>query len=352
MSTRRRGASPRRARAACAPTGPASRSRRLAVAGRPAAGHDDARDGCADRLHAGGRRGAAGDDGGRPAAAARPCVHARRAPRGHAVGPAGGGRAAGERLQADLPPSVAGLVDHGVIAADTPELAADELAGDGYTAGLRLRAQPNIEQRIRFVEGRAPVGDRGDHRDRRLGRDAVEPQDAVAGSAVVRRRWAMRSGSTRSAATRCSSGSSGSSSRSILRATTGRMTRCSMTSDRRGGMAGTTVEVHAHGPHRDAPGGRRSPSVSAARSATPGASSSTGSSCRRRKPGRPSPTISRRWRVAVPFAGSTEGSEVPSLSTGLLSILERYFRRAGRDAGGHDPGAHRSSVRPRSGPWA
>ncbi|MFI5291848.1 MAG: hypothetical protein ACHQ02_03185, partial [Candidatus Limnocylindrales bacterium] len=65
-------------------------------------------------------------------------------------------RAAGERLQADLPPSLAGLVDHGVTAADTPELSAHELAGDGYTAGLRFRAQPSIEERIRFVEGRAP----------------------------------------------------------------------------------------------------------------------------------------------------------------------------------------------------
>ncbi len=38
-------------------------------------------------------------------------------------------RAAGERLQADLPPSVAGLVDHGVTTADTPELCGADRAG-------------------------------------------------------------------------------------------------------------------------------------------------------------------------------------------------------------------------------
>ncbi|HEY8167919.1 MAG TPA: ABC transporter permease [Candidatus Limnocylindrales bacterium] len=69
--------------------------------------------------------------------------------------------AAGEELREALPPSVAALVDHGVVAADTVALEASEKAGDGFRAWLRLRAQPNIEQRIRYVSGRAPAAVEG-----------------------------------------------------------------------------------------------------------------------------------------------------------------------------------------------
>ena len=65
--------------------------------------------------------------------------------------------AAGEELRQALPPSVAALVDHGVVAADTVALEASEKQAENFTARLRLRAQPNVEQRLRYVSGRAPV---------------------------------------------------------------------------------------------------------------------------------------------------------------------------------------------------
>ena len=47
-------------------------------------------------------------------------------------------------------------------------------------------------------------------------------------------------------------------------------------------------------------------------------------------------------RVKYPFRGSTEGSDVPSVSTGLLTILERYVAERSTAQAAIDPRAHRA----------
>jgi putative ABC transport system permease protein len=233
-------------------------------------------------------------------------------------------RAAGQRLRAALPPSVAGLIDHGVIAADTPELSARELAGDGYTASLGFRAQPNIEERIRFIEGRAPA--------------ATLPVTEIAVSAETL-------SSLRSGQVGWINGSPltvGDQLRlfpergdSMLIRIVGVFEALDPTNDEWADAAllsprvivegdGDRVDVHA--------------TALIATDQVPEVAERFGGAFRyawrfildwRRADAETRATIARdlaALRVAYPFRGSTEGSEKPSLSTGLLAILERYLR--------------------------
>lgn len=222
-------------------------------------------------------------------------------------------RAAGERLQAELPPSVAGLVDHGVIAADTPELSAGELAGDGYSALLRLRAQPNIEDRIRFIEGRMPV--------------ATGAVTEVALSAESLAKLRSNVGDTPTLYPE-----RGDALPILI---VGVFEPLDPASDDWADGAlvsprvivkgdGDQVEVHATA--LIATGQLAAVAerfASAFRYAWRFILDWHGADAETRA------TIANdlaALRVAYPFRGTTEGSEVPSLSTGLLSILERYFR--------------------------
>ena len=85
--------------------------------------------------------------------------------------PMAAARGVGDRVQATLPESLARNVAGRVDVADTTDMGAIELGGDGFTAFLRLRAQPGVEDAIRFVRGRAPVAGVAAIRDRGLDRD-------------------------------------------------------------------------------------------------------------------------------------------------------------------------------------
>ncbi len=233
-------------------------------------------------------------------------------------------RAAGERLQAELPPSVAGLIDHGVVAADTPELSANELAGDGYTASLGFRAQPNIEERIRFIEGRAPA--------------MTSPVTEIAVSAETLS--SLKSGQA---------GWMGGSplavgdqlrlfperGDSMLARIVGVFEPIDPTNDEWADRAllEPRIIVEGDGDRVDVHG-----TALIATDQVPAVAERFGGAFRyawrfildwRGADAETRATIATdlaALRVAYPFRGSTEGSEVPSLSTGLLAILERYFR--------------------------
>ncbi|MET1232993.1 MAG: ABC transporter permease [Candidatus Limnocylindrales bacterium] len=233
-------------------------------------------------------------------------------------------RAAGERLQADLPPSVAGLIDHGVVAADTPELSANELAGDGYTASLGFRAQPNIEERIRFTEGRAPA--------------LTKPVTEIAVSAETL-------SSLKTGQVGWVNGSPlavGDQLRlfpergdSMLARIVGVFEPIDPTNDEWADRAllEPRIIVEGDGDRVDVHG-----TALIATDQVPAVAERFGGAFRyawrfildwRGADAETRATIAAdlaALRVAYPFRGSTEGSEVPSLSTGLLVILERYFR--------------------------
>jgi putative ABC transport system permease protein len=231
-------------------------------------------------------------------------------------------RAAGERIQAELPPSVAGLVDHGIVAADTPELSADELGGDGYTAGLRLRAQPDIEERIRIVEGRMPVGT-GEVTEIAVSTTTLD--SIRSGGWFTGRRLAVGDEIRLSPEL----------GDSMLVRIVGAFEPLDPTSDDWADRAllepriivkrgGDEVEVHS--------------TALIATDQVPEVAKGFGSAFRyawrfildwKGADAETRATIANdlaALRVAYPFRGDTEGSEVPSLATGLLAILERYFR--------------------------
>ncbi len=208
------------------------------------------------------------------------------------------------------------------IAADTPELSADELAGDGYTAGLRLRAQPNIEDRIRMVQGRMPVG------------TGAITEIAVSAETLD----SIRSGSW-FAGRRLAVGDqirlSPERGDSMLVEIVGAFEPLDPTSDDWADRAlleprvvvtemGDRVEVHS--------------TALIATDQVPEVAKGFGSAFRyawrfildwTRADAQTRATIASdlaALRVAYPFRGETEGSDVPSLATGLLAVLERYFR--------------------------